>query len=58
MLKLNTVQIREIELYIDSCEYSFTINDVVEEYEKFKNGFYVSYSFKQVFKYFSHIFNK
>ena len=58
MIKLNTNQTREIELYIDSCEYSFSINDIIEEYEKYKNGFYVSYSFKQVFKHFSHIFKK
>ena len=58
IIKLNSNQIREIELYIDSCEYSFSINDIIEEYEKYKNGFYVSYSFKQVFEHFSHIFKK
>ena len=36
MIKLTTVQIREIELYIDSYEFSFGINDVIDEYEKYK----------------------
>ena len=58
MIKLNSNQIREIELYIDSCEYSFSINDIIEEYEKYKNGFYVSHSFKNVFQHFSHIFKR
>lgn len=58
MIKLNTNQIREIELYIESCEFSFNINDVIEEYEKYKNGFYVSHSFKNVFLHFNHIFKR
>ena len=58
MIKLNDAQNREIELYIDSCEFSFDINDVIDEYEKYKNGFYVSHSFKNVFQHFSHIFKR
>ena len=58
MIKLTDAQIREIELYIDSYEFSFGINDVIDEYEKYKNGFYVSHSFKNVFQHFSHIFKR
>jgi hypothetical protein len=53
---LTSNQIREIELWIDSKEYTYTINDVLEEYKKYKDCYYVSYSFKQCFIAFEHIF--
>lgn len=57
-LQLDCNQRQEIELFIKIKGFSFSINDVIEEYEKYKNGYYVSNSFKQVFLEFQNIFIK
>ena len=48
----------KIEEFIKFNSYSFSINDILEEYEKYKDFTYVSHSFKKVFEEFSNIFRR
>ena len=55
-LILTNEQEDEIKDFIKLSNYSFSLNDVLEEYEKFKEYTYVSFSFKKVFEKFNTIF--
>ncbi len=57
-MTLTKKEIEDIESFIGINNYTFDIEDVLEEYEKYKDYIYVSYSFKKVFEYFSDIFPK
>ena len=57
-LILTEEQKNEVKDFINWSNYSFSIDEVLEEYEKFKEGVYVSHSFKQVFFKFNTIFVK
>lgn len=57
-MELTKEEIEEIESFIGVCNYTFDIEDVLEEYEKFKDFTYVSHSFKSVFAKFDKIFTR
>ena len=52
----NDIEIME-DIWL-TYDYTHFMNIDEETYEKYKNGFYVSHSFKNVFQHFSHIFKR
>ena len=57
-MTLTDKQKNDIEKFIEHCRYSFSIEDLLEEYKKYKDFNYVSHSFKKVFETFSKIFKR
>lgn len=55
---LTTAQSEEIKSFIQLNHYSFSIEEIVEEYEKFKDFDYVSHSFKKVFEKYNQVFKR
>ena len=55
-MKLTKDQETMINQYIFANKYTFTLDHVLEEYRKWKNGYYISRSFKKVIENFPTIF--
>ena len=34
----------DIKNYIDKCKYTWTVDAIIEEYQKYKNNFYISHT--------------
>lgn len=46
----NCASYKLIYLFIKTNGYPWTVEDVLEEYQKYKNGFYVSYTMEHIIK--------
>ncbi len=57
-MDLTKQQKSEIIAFIDFNNYTFSLNDLLEEYKKYKAFEYVSFSFKKVLKHFDKIFTR
>jgi len=56
ILELTQDQEVEIKEFLAYQGYDIGIDELLEEYEKYKNYFYVSHSFKKTFEHFIFIF--
>lgn len=55
-MELTKEQEQEIKEFLAYQGYDITIDFLLEEYEKYKNWEYVSYSYKKTFEHFLFIF--